>query len=65
VEEYDMLGMQRPVSLSEFRVGGRFCNTCKDAGIHSTLAEVFASKGAVAYGDSLDAENSAESEDTP
>lgn len=61
---YRCLGCGEIKAPSQFRVGGRFCQDCKAAGIHSTLAEVFASKQAVATVDSLDAENALESAET-
>jgi hypothetical protein len=45
---------------TQFRVNGRICDTCKNAGIYrpSRLTDAFT--GSFAYEDSLDAENSAE-----
>lgn len=60
--DYRCLGCGEIKVATEFRVGGRFRNDCKTAGIYETLAEAYAPKRTVASADSLDAENALESE---
>lgn len=59
--DYRCLGCGVVQDASQFRVGGRFCQSCKDAGIYLVSAEVYARKAEEPSGDTFDAENAPES----
>jgi hypothetical protein len=40
--DYRCLGCGEVKNASQFRVGGRFCHTCKEAGIYKVLTEAYA-----------------------
>lgn len=60
--DYRCLGCLQVQPASQFRVGGRFCQSCKDAGIYKVSAEVYARKVEEPSGDTFNTENVLESE---
>jgi hypothetical protein len=59
--DYRCLGCGVIQDASQFRVGGRFCIACKNAGIYQVLPEAYAFRDAVASGSSLTASDELES----
>ena len=58
---YRCLGCGVVQDASQFRIGGRFCHHCKEAGVYRVRTEVYARNEAVASVDSLDAVKTLES----